>query len=185
MFYISEITHTAPITYRSNAQERVYSVLKDLDISYDRVDTDAAIEMESCLAIDKVVGVSIVKTLFLCNRQKTQFYLFITCGDKPFRSKDFSASLGVSRVSFAPSELLEEMMGSAIGGTSILRALLDTSHDVQIVIDQDTINGEWFGCSDTTAFSFMRLKTSDLLKIILPYVNRDYKIITLPYEKEN
>ena len=185
MFYISEITHTAPITYHSNAQEKVYSVLRDLDISYDRVDTDAAIEMETCLAIDQVLGTPIVKTLFLCNRQKTQFYLFITCGDKPFRSKDFSTSLGVSRVSFAPSELLEEMMGSEIGGTSILGALLDTSHDVQIVFDQDTIKDECFGCSDTTAFSFMKLTTADLLQVILPSAHREYKVITLPNEKED
>lgn len=42
-----------------------------------------------------------VKTLFLCNHQRTQFYLFITVGNKPFRSKDFDNALGVARVSFA------------------------------------------------------------------------------------
>lgn len=47
------------------------------------------------------------KDHFLCNRQQTEFYLFITCGDKPFRSKDFSAALEVARVSFAPAERME------------------------------------------------------------------------------
>ena len=40
-----------------------------------------------------------VKALFVCNRQQTEFYLFITKGDKSFRSKEFSGILGISRVS--------------------------------------------------------------------------------------
>lgn len=180
MFYVSEIMNNAPTEYSAEIQKKVYQALGNLNISYDRVDTDAAVEMETCFAIDEKLGVPIVKTLFLCNRQQTQFYLFITCGDKPFRSKDFSAALGIPRVSFAPAELLEQMMGSKIGGTSVLGMLLDSSRDVKLVFDRDTVNNEWFGCSDGTAYSFMKIKTDDLLHKLLPSAHRTYQIIALP-----
>lgn len=180
MFYISEVTHSAPAACGTEIQKKVYMAMDILGVHYDRVDTDAAVEMEACLAIDKKLSVQIVKTLFLCNRQQTQFYLFVTCGDKPFRSKDFSAALKVSRVSFAPAEMLRQKMGSEIGGTSVLGALLDSSRDVRVVFDRDTVNGEWFGCSDGTPNSFMKIKTDDLLQKILPYAHHDYQIIGIP-----
>ncbi|MGC4019391.1 MAG: YbaK/EbsC family protein [Muricomes sp.] len=47
-----------------------------------------------------------VKTLFLCNKKKTLFYLFVTTGEKPFDTKKFCETLGISRVSFAPKACL-------------------------------------------------------------------------------
>lgn len=145
-----------------------------MGIHYERVGTDAAVEMEACLAIDKKLGTEIVKTLFLCNRQKARLYLFITCGDKPFSSKGSSAALEVSRVSFAPAELLEQIMGAKIGGTSVPGSLLESACDVQIVFVRDAVSSEWFGCSDGTVRSFMKIKTADLLHEILPYAHHDH-----------
>lgn len=179
MFYISEITTAAPAEFKTELQEKVFKTLDELNVPFERVDTDAAVEMDACIAIDKKLGVPIVKTLFLCNRQQTQFYLFITCGEKPFSSKGFSAAMNISRVSFAPAEKLVQMMGSNIGGTSVLGCLLESSRDVKLVFDSDTVSGEWFGCSDGTAFSFMKIRTDDLLKKILPYAKHDHCVITL------
>lgn len=79
------------------------------------------------------------------NRQQTAFYLFITTGSKPFRSKDFSNALGVSRVSFAPAELMETMLGTKIGAATVFSAILDNQNKVQIVFDKDVVNSEWYG----------------------------------------
>lgn len=179
MFFISALTAAAPAVYRSESQKQVYRSLSKLGISYERVDTDAAVGMETCLAIDQKLGVPIVKTLFLCNRQQTQYYLFITRGDKPFCSKAFSAALGISRVSFAPADALERIMGAKIGGTSVLGALLESSRDVQIVFDRDTVGGEWFACSDCTAYSFLKLRTEDLLQKVLPFAQHRYQVIAV------
>ena len=56
-----------------------------LHIPFERVDTDEAITMEDCTAIEEKLDMKMVKTLLLCNRRQTMFYLFITCGNKPFR----------------------------------------------------------------------------------------------------
>ncbi len=179
MFYVSNPTREPPRTFRNPLQEKVYAALTDLQIDYQRVDTDEAITMEDCVRIDEVLSMQMVKTLFLCNRQQTAFYLFITCGDKPFRSKDFSTALGISRVSFAPSERMEELLGTKIGAATVFSALLDTAKDVQIVFDHDVAAGEWYGCSDGTTTGYMKLKTEDILQKLLPCTKHDYTVITL------
>ncbi len=62
--------------------------------------------MNDYIVINQKLDMEMVKTLFLCNRQQTEFYMLVTKGDKPFRSKDFSHALGIARVSFAPAEKL-------------------------------------------------------------------------------
>ncbi|HFU5890139.1 TPA: YbaK/EbsC family protein, partial [Enterococcus faecium] len=98
---VSEIKTNKPQKYETLLQEKVYAALESLDISYERVETDEVITMEDCEQVNLKLDMHMVKTLFLCNRQKTNYYLFITSGDKPFKSKDFSKALGISRVSFA------------------------------------------------------------------------------------
>lgn len=117
------------------------------------------LSMEDCIAINKKLDMEMVKTLFLCNRQQTVFYLFITTGSKTFHSRDFSSALGVSRVSFAPAKLMETMLGTKIGAATVFSAILDKQNAVQIVLDKDVADYEWYGCSDGLTTSYMKIKT--------------------------
>lgn len=118
-------------------QEKTYQAIEALRIPFERVDTDEAITMDDCIQIDDKLDMKMVKTLFLCNRQQTAFFLFITTGDKPFRSKDFSSALKVSRISFAPAELMLEMLGTKIGAATVFSVLLDVERDIQVVFDKE------------------------------------------------
>lgn len=118
-----------------------------------------------------------VKTLFLCNRRQTAFYLFITEGGKPFRSKDFSNTLEVSRVSFAPAELMETMLGAKIGAATVFSAILDKQNIIQIVLDKDVVNSEWYGCSDGITTSYIKIKTKYITGTFLQYVKHIPTII--------
>ena len=88
MFYISDISSSAPVSFRSNLQKKVYDTLSSLSIPFYRVTTDIAVTMDDCVLINKKLDINMVKTLFLCNRQLSQFYLFITRGDKAFCTKN-------------------------------------------------------------------------------------------------
>lgn len=177
MFYVSEIKQTAPEKYHTPLQQMVYVTLAKLNIPFQRVDTDEAITMEDCVQIDARLDMKMVKTLFLCNRQKTSYYLFITCGDKPFHSKDFSTALGVARVSFAPPEKMEAMLGTKIGAATVFSALLDRENNVQIVFDKDVIGEEWYGCSDGTTTGYMKVKTEQIVHDFLYAVKHTPTII--------
>lgn len=135
--------------------------------------------MEDCVQINAKLDMKMVKTLFLCNRQQTAFYLFITSGDKPFRAKDFSAALDIARVSFASAELMEQKLGTKIGAATVFSALLDTENAVQIVFDRDVLSEEWYGCSDGTTTGYMKVKTDQILHRFLPYTKHAPLIVAV------
>ena len=74
-----------------------------------------------------------VKTLFLCDRKQDTLYLFVTPGNMPFSSQVFSATPGVLRVSFAPPEKTQPLLGTKIGTATVFSALLDPENRVHIV----------------------------------------------------
>lgn len=179
MFYMSDIYTTAPEEFQCPLQKKTYEALKRLQIPFERVDTDEAITMEDCILINEKLDMKMVKTLFLCNRKQTIFYLFITTGDKPFNTKDFSNALGISRVSFAPAELMEEMLGNKIGAATVFGILLDLDRDVQVVIDQEVAKEEYYGCSDGTTTCYMKIKTADIVETFLPSVKHKPSIVEI------
>ncbi len=164
MFYVSELMSTPPAEYASELQRKVYESFSALGIPFQRVDTDPGITMEDCRNIDARIGVRIVKTIFLCNRQQTEFYLYVTTDDKPFVTREFCGALGIPRVSFASAEKLWELTGVLVGATTVLSAILPSAEGVHLVMDRGVAEGEWFACTDGTATCFVKLKTRDLLE---------------------
>ena len=93
---------------RLEKEVKVYDLLDSLGISYQRIDHEAAYTMEACEAIDRVLEATICKNLFLCNRQKTNYYLLMIPGDKVFKTKELSHQIGSARLSFGTPEAMEE-----------------------------------------------------------------------------
>ena len=168
MFKVSEILTTPPEAFASELQEKVYEAFTSLGIPFGRVDTDPGLTMEDCQHIDAKIGVRIVKTVFLCNRQQTEFYLYVTTDDKPFVTREFCGALGIPRVSFAPAEKLWELTGVLVGATTVLSAVLPQAAGVHLVMDRSVAEGEWFACTDGTATCFVKIRTADLLEKYLP-----------------
>lgn len=179
MFYISEIMKTAPKEYKNQLQKETYKALAQLKIPFERVDTDEAVTMDDCILIDQKLNMKMVKTLFLCNRKKTIFYLFITTGEKAFDTKRFSSALGISRVSFAPAEMMEEMLGNKIGAATVFGTLLDQDRDVQVIVDKEVADEEFYGCSDGTTTCYMKIKTEDVIERFLPFAKHKPVIVEI------
>lgn len=179
MFYISEIMTNEPQEYKNQLQKETYHALAHLKIPFERVDTDEAVTMDDCVLINQKLHMKMVKTLFLCNRKKTIFYLFITTGEKAFDTKNFSNALGISRVSFGPAELMEEMLGNKIGAATVFGTLLDLDRDVQVIIDKEVADKEYYGCSDGTTTCYMKIRTSDIIDRFLPFAKHKPVIVEI------
>lgn len=179
MIHVSEIRTIAPDRFLTPLQEKTYETLNTLRIPFQRVETDEIVTMEDCIQVNQGLQMKMVKTLFLCNRQKTEFYLFVTCGEKPFKSKEFAGALGISRVSFAPLELMEEMLGTKIGAATVFSVLLDPERKVRVVFDKDVADEEWYGCSDGTNTGYMRIETARILQDFLGYAKHVPKVIRI------
>lgn len=162
-FYVSDPIKTPPEQFQTTLQQLVYETFKAKGINFTRVDTDPGITMEDCQNIDAKIGVHIVKTIFLCNRQQTEFYLYVTSDDKPFVTRDFCGALGIPRVSFASADKLWELTGVRVGATTILSAVLPETANVHLVMDAALAEAEWFACTDGTPTCFVKIRTRDLL----------------------
>ena len=155
---------TPPPVFSTELQRQVYVTFARLEIPFERVDTDPGITMEDCQHIDAKIGVRIVKTLFLCNRQQTEFYLYVTTDDKPFVTREFCGALGIPRVSFASAEWLWSLTGVEVGATTMLSAILPQTSQVHLVMDRTVAESEWYACTDGTPTCFIKLRTRDLLE---------------------
>ena len=162
-FFVSDPLSTPPAQFETPLQQLIYETFAAAGIPFERVDTDPGITMEDCAHISARIGVDIVKTIFVCNRQQTEFYLYVTSHDKPFVTREFCGALGIPRVSFASAEQLWERTGVRVGATTILSAVWPACSGVHLVIDASIAASEWFACTDGTATCFVKIRTRDLL----------------------
>ena len=178
-----ELYHGKPqdLSGRMDKEIRVYDLLDSLGIEYDRTDHEAAGTMEDCLEVDKILGVIICKNLFLCNRQKTKFYLLMMPGDKPFKTKDISAQIGSARLSFAGEEEMEAYLDITPGAVSIMGLMNDKENHVQLLIDKPIMESELLGCHPCVNTASLRMKTQDVLTKFLPAVHHEPIVVDLPY----
>ena len=161
---------------------RCYDLLDRLGVSYQRIDHEAAMTMEACEEIDRVLDAVICKNLLLCNRQKTSFYLLMLPGEKHFKTSVLSKEIGSSRLSFASAEDMEELLDITPGSVSVLGLMNDHEHRVELLMDADVVKGEDFGCPPCINTSSLRLKMSDLLDVILPAMEHAPRMVTLSEE---
>ena len=166
-------------TARLDKEMHVYDLLDRLELDYKRVDHPAAMTMDDCTGADEALGVLMCKNLFLCNRQKTAFYLLLMPGDKPFHTKELSGQLGVARLSFADAEAMEKYLDITPGAVSVMGLMNDRENHVCLLIDRDLLTAADFGCHPCVNTSSLRLATADLLTKFLPAVHHNYTPVTL------
>ena len=169
MSNMTDVISHRPDTQGLSAREiAVYDYLDALGIAYRHVAHDAAETMEACVAIDTRLGVKMCKNLFLCNRQQTDFYLLLMPGDKPFKTKDLSAQINASRLSFATAEFMEEFLDITPGSVSVLGLMNDKDHRVRLLIDEDILKDEYIGCHPCINTTSLRIRTEDVMKKVIP-----------------
>ena len=167
------------ISGRLPKEVRTYDLLDSLGVSYYRIDHDPARKMEACAEIDKALGATICKNLFLCPRTKKNFYLLMMCADKHFETRPVSDQVGSSRLGFASEEYLEEFLDITPGSVSVLGLMNDKENRVKLLMDEDILKGEYFGCHPCINTTSLRIKTKDLIEKILPAVGHEPTLVHL------
>jgi len=158
---------------------RTYDFLDSLDIKYKRMDHEHAETMEACEEIDKIMDVVMCKNLFLCNRQKTAFYLLMMPGDKKFKTKELSSQINSARLSFAESEDMLKYLDIEPGAVSVMGLMNDKDHAVQLLIDEDVLKDEYIGCHPCVNTASLKMRTDDVIKKFLPAVEHEYMTVHL------
>ncbi len=179
MSKMSRIKNTPPSEFVNPLQEQVFSLLSQHNIPFDCIENEEVHSMEECVEIESALGVEIKKTIVLNNRKKTQFYLLVMPSDKPFNAKDFSDQLGCQRLSFASADRMETMLGVQPGSATIMSLLNDSDENVQLVLDQDVVNDQWFACNTGTNTCHIKLSTDDLLNKVIKSIGHTPMVVSL------
>ena len=164
---------------RLEKEIRTYDLLDRLGVEYERIDHEPAMTMEDCKEVDQLLEAVICKNLFLCNRQKTAFYLLMIPDTKVFHTKDLSAQIGSARLSFAKPEYMEEFLDITPGSVSVMGLMNDKEHRVQLLIDEDVLDGEYIGCHPCINTSSIRFKVKDLIEKVIPAMGHNFVKVKL------
>ncbi len=164
---------------RLDKEIKVYDLLDELGIVYDRVDHEAVMTIAACEEVDQTLGIKICKNLFLCNRQKTAFYLLLLPGDKALQTKELSKQIPTSRLSFASGEYMEEYLNVAPGSATVMGLMFDPGKRVQLLVDEELLEQEYFGCHPCINTSSIKMKTKDMVEKYLKAVHHEYITVKL------
>lgn len=167
---------------RLEKEIRAYDLLDSVGVEYWRVDHEAAFTMEVCEEIDKTLEATICKNLFLCNRQKTDFYLLMIPGTKTFKTKELSHQIGSSRLSFADETDMEKYLDITPGSVSVLGLMNDRDNAVRLLVDKDVLQGAYVGCHPCINTASLRLRTEDLFGPVLAAMHHEMTIVELTGE---
>ena len=168
---------------RADAQS-VYQLLEKLNIGYRKVEHPEAGSMEDLAEAEKQLGAVICKNLFLCNRQKTVFYLLLIPGGKRFKTSVVSKLIGSSRLSFGEPDKLYELLGVHPGSITPLGLAFDEAHQVNLLIDREVLALDEVGMHPLVNTASLAMKTDDLMKIYFPFTGHESTILDIPAEPE-
>lgn len=170
-----------PDDKRIDKEERCYALLDGLSLEYWRVDHDYADTIEACHEIEKTLGCNICKNLLLTNRQQTEVYLLLMPGDKPFKTKILSKQIGTARLSFATAEQMERFLDITPGSVSVLGLMNDKQGLVHLLIDNDLLKDEYFGCHPCINSSTLKIRTADVVEKLIPAMAHSITYVELPW----
>ena len=166
---------------RLEKEIRVYDLLDSLNIPYERIDHEAAETMEACAEIDRALAPAVIcKNLFLCNSQKTKFYLLMIPGDKHFKTKEISHQINSPRLSFAPAEFMEKYLDITPGSVSVLGLMNDRDARVRLLIDRDLLDDAYLCCHPCINTSTLKLRMADAVDVLIPALAHAPTYVDLP-----
>lgn len=164
---------------REPREIRVYDHLDSLGIEYFRIDHDPVFHDTECEEVEKVLDNVICKNIFLCNKQRTRYYMLVMPAHKKFNTSLVSHALNSSRLSFASAEDMLDLLDVTPGSVSIMALMNDKEGKVQLVIDKELLEHEDFGCHPCKNTSSLRLKRTDVFDKFLKSVSHEPIFIEL------
>lgn len=158
-------------------KEEVYKYLDNLNISYQVVNHPKAYcTKDADKYIEGYEGIR-TKTMFLYNKNKTNFYLIVMDENKRIDFKKLEEELQEKKLKFSSDEVLFEKLKLEKGVVSIF-GLLNNKDNIVVLFDEDIINDLplTFHPNENDATIF--INSEDVIKF-LNTLNVSYKIITI------
>ena len=179
MYINPEIFSSHPEATETKKEMDAYLFLEENGVEYIRAEHDEAATIELCENVEKIIDAKICKNLLLTNRQQTDFYLLLIKGDMVFKTKYLSAQINSARLSFANAEQMETLLDVTPGSLTVLALMKDKEKKVKLLIEENVLKEEFFACHPMVNTATVKFRTEDLIKKLLPALNREYILVNL------
>lgn len=149
-------------------ERRIYEELKRLGITYELYQHNAVMTIADAAEIDKKIGISICKNLFLSSRHGTEFYLLSMPGHKKFDTGKVSKQLHLPRMTFASQEAMLSNLDILPGSVSPLGLMNDKEKKVRFLIEETLLEQEKIAVHPCVNTATLVLNLKELIEILLP-----------------
>ena len=118
----------------------VYDTLNKMQIKYNVVEHPKVVTTEEAdKFIEGMEGVR-TKTLFLCNKKNTAFYLLVMDGTKRLDIKKLETAAQDKKIRFCSPLQLMDKMGLSPGEVSLFGLLNNTEKDIKVLLDREMLS---------------------------------------------
>lgn len=184
MYINPEIFSSHPEATETQKEMDAYLFLEENGVEYIRAEHDEAATIELCENVEKIIDAKICKNLLLTNRQQTDFYLLLIKGDMVFKTKYLSAQINSARLSFANAEQMETLLDVTPGSLTVMALMKDKEKKVKLLIEGNVLKEEFFACHPMVNTATVKFRTEDLIKKLLPALNREYTLVNLECKED-
>ncbi len=152
--------------------------LDEHNIKYELLKHKAVFTVEDVDNLDiKIDGVG-VKTLFLRDNKKKNFYLVAIEDSKKIDLTNFSEVVGKKKISFASEENLDQYLQVKPGSISPMALINDKEKKIKFYIDEDLIKADKVAVHPNLNTATIILKQTEFQKY-LNVLEIDYEIINI------
>jgi len=140
----------------------IFNYLTINNIAYERCDHPAVYTVEEAKRLVPDLRGTDAKNLFLKNKKGKRHFLVAVGFEKRVDLKTLSSLLGVPGLGFASPDRLMRFLGIEPGAVSLLAAVNDQDHSVEIIVDEPIWQSEYVHCHPLVNTSTLVISQNDL-----------------------
>ena len=166
--------------------EHVFKNLQEMNVPFEILKHEKVHTIQECYDLIPLDWTQTVmpRNALVCNRQQTAFYLMQMSPKTPFKTSYVSHALGSSRLSFAPEEKLQSLLGCASGALSPLGLLFDEEKKVQLVMDEALRDKAYYAFHPCDAEATVVMRAEAFFEGFLEKMKKSICWLQMPKEEE-
>ncbi len=162
--------------------EKLLEFLHTHGIPFQRFDHEAVFTTEESSKLPPMPGAD-TKNLFLKDEHSEDHFLVTVPHSKKVDLKALASVLGVRRLTFGSAEKMQEYLGVTPGSVTLLAAMNDSGHKVEIWIDEDVMSQESVQAHPLVNTATFVLKNGDLQRFF-EYTGHTPQAVHIPAKED-
>ncbi len=145
-----------------SSEQALLDFLAENHFTYERIEHPAVFTCAEADLHRPALPAVATKNLFLCDKKARRFFLVVTACEKSVDLDQLAAQLGVAHLRFGSEENLGRLLGVTRGSVTLLGLVNDLEHQVELWLDAEIWQGEYFLCHPLVNTATLVLSKAEL-----------------------